>query len=66
MGSREGAKERGVGREEAASSSRQPSLMAVEQAASHLGLLSVEEIFPQLHHSGFCRYPLPFSFYSIN
>lgn len=55
-----------MGREEAASSSRQPSLMAVEQAASHLGLLSVEEIFPQLHHSGFCRYALPFSFYLIN
>lgn len=53
MERREEAGERGVGREEVAPSSRQPSLIAVEQVANHLGLLTIEESFPQLHYSGF-------------
>ena len=55
MGSGEGAEERGVGREQVAFSSRQPSWVAVEQMAGQLGLLTIEESFLLLHHSGFWR-----------
>lgn len=55
VGSREGAEERGVAREEVAFSSRQPSWIAVEQVAGQLGLLTIEESFPLLLRSGFWR-----------
>ena len=55
MGSGEGAEESGVGREQVAFSSRQPSWVAVEQMAGQLGLLTIEESFLLLHHSGFWR-----------
>lgn len=47
VGHREGEREMGVGRELVAPSSRQPSLIAMGQEASHLGLLTAEENVPQ-------------------
>lgn len=66
MGSGEGAEERGVGREQVAFSSRQPSWIAVEQMAGQLGLSLLKKASHYFITQGSGGNLLPFCLYLIN